>query len=147
MRTRRPWLVRRKARWRGAGPPSRDSAETLKVEQARPSVTMSGPRLLLSGQPMNDRRAASPAPETDAKDWGEVEEATELLHEERFPEALYALRDIIKANPRNPYAYYYLGVALFETAEPEPARDAYRAAIRIAPDYLGARVALSHVLR
>jgi len=83
----------------------------------------------------------------DAIAWGEVEEATELLHEERFQEALYLLRDVIKANPKNPYAYHFLGVALFETAQLDAARDAYRAAIRLAPGYLGARVALSHVLR
>src|SRR5690242_15195021 len=69
------------------------------------------------------------------------------MHEERFQEALYALRDAIKANPKNAYAYYFLGVALFETAQAEPARDAYRAAIKLSPDYLGARVSLSHVLR
>ena len=84
---------------------------------------------------------------TDARDWAEVEEASELLHEERFQDALYLLRDIIKTNPRNPYAYHFLGVALFETAQLEAARDAYRAAVRLSPEYLGARVALAHVLR
>jgi tetratricopeptide (TPR) repeat protein len=93
---------------------------------------------------MNDQK---PPTDADAAHWSEVEEATELLHEERFQDALYALRDVIKKNPKNPYAYHYLGVALFETAQPEPARDAYRAAVRLAPDYVGARVALSHVLR
>src|SRR5262249_27409700 len=91
-------------------------------------------------------RESDRAPE-DARHWAEVEEATELLHEERFQDALYLLRDVIKANPKNPYAYYFLGIALFETAQPEAARDAYRAAVRLSPDYLGARVALSHVLR
>jgi tetratricopeptide (TPR) repeat protein len=83
----------------------------------------------------------------EAAHWTEVEEAVELLHDERFQDALYVLRDVIRANPKNPYAYYFLGVALFETAQAEPARDAYRAAVRLAPNYLGARVALSHVLR
>jgi tetratricopeptide (TPR) repeat protein len=86
-------------------------------------------------------------PSEDATHWEEVEEATELLHDERYQDALYALRDVIKKSPQNPYAYHYLGVALFETAQMEPARDAYRAAIRLAPDFLGARIALSHVLR
>ena len=57
------------------------------------------------------------------------------------------LRDIIKSDPTNPYAFYFLGVALFETAQIDAARDAYRAALRVSPEYLGARVALSHVLR
>lgn len=90
------------------------------------------------------------APPEGAKDhahWDAVEEATEMLHEERFHEALLFLRDVIKADPQNPYAYYFLGVALFETGEIEAARDAYRACLKVAPEHLGARVSLSHVLR
>ncbi len=85
--------------------------------------------------------------EDDKAYWDAVEEATELLNEERFHEALVALRAIIKNAPQNPYAYHFLGVALYEVGELEPARDAYRAALRLAPTHLGARVALSHVLR
>jgi tetratricopeptide (TPR) repeat protein len=87
------------------------------------------------------------APDLDVAHWSAVEEATELLHEERYPEALYLLRDVIKADRANPYAYYFLGIALFETAQLEAARDAYRAAVKLAPTYLGARISLSHVLR
>src|SRR5580693_10590345 len=86
----------------------------------------------------------------DAKegaDWDAVEEATELLHEECFREAMIELRRILQANPKNPYAYYFLGVAMFEIGELEPARDAYLACLKLAPSYLGARVALCHVLR
>ena len=83
----------------------------------------------------------------DAQRWDAVEEATELLHEERFREALVALREAIKKDPANPYAYYFLGVGLFEVGEIEPSRDAYRATLKLAPTHLGARVALTHVLR
>lgn len=83
----------------------------------------------------------------NAAHWDAVEEATELLQEERYRDALLALRDVIKADPTNPYAFHYLGIALFETGELEAARDAYRAALRLAPKHLGARVALTHVLR
>ena len=83
----------------------------------------------------------------DAAWWDEVEEATELLHEERFNDALLALRAVAIKNPRNPYAYYFLGIALFEVGEMEPARDAYRACLHVAPKHLGARVALTHILR
>jgi tetratricopeptide (TPR) repeat protein len=85
-------------------------------------------------------------PEEGAR-WDAVEEATELLHEERYQEAMLFLKRVLEADPRNPYAYHYLGVALYELGELEPARDAYRAAIRLSPDFLGARVHLSHVLR
>ncbi len=89
-----------------------------------------------------------PISENDDKAyWDAVEEATELLNEERFHEALVMLREIIKATPSNPYAYYFLGIGLYEVGELEPARDAYRAVLRLAPNHLGARVALSHVLR
>jgi tetratricopeptide (TPR) repeat protein len=95
----------------------------------------------------DSKAEADAATRANAREWEEVEEAVELLHDERFQDALYALRDVIKQNPKNAYAYYFLGVALFETAQAEPARDAYRAAIKLAPEYLGARVSLSHVLR
>jgi tetratricopeptide (TPR) repeat protein len=83
----------------------------------------------------------------DAAHWTAAEDACELLLEERFEEGLRALRDVIKADPTNPYAYHYAGVAMYELRQLEPARDAYRAALRNAPDYVAARVALSHVLR
>lgn len=79
--------------------------------------------------------------------WDAVEEATELLHEERFREALVMLRDIAARTPKNPYAYYFMGIGLFEIGELEASRDAYRACLKVSPDHLGARVALSHVLR
>ena len=44
-----------------------------------------------------------------------------MLHEERFHEALAALRDVVKQDPKNPYAYYFLGVGLYEVGELEAA--------------------------
>jgi len=93
---------------------------------------------------------ALPEDERAARDhahWDAVEEATEMLHAEAFAEALVELRAVIQRDPTNPYAYHYLGVALFEMGEVEAARDAYRACLRVAPEHLGARVALAHVLR
>lgn len=87
------------------------------------------------------------AMDRDAAHWEAVEEATELLHEERFHEALKVLREILEKDPTNPYAFFFLGQALYEVGEIEPSRDAYRAAVRLAPKHLGARVALCHVLR
>jgi tetratricopeptide (TPR) repeat protein len=83
----------------------------------------------------------------DAARWEAVEEATELLQERRFADALLALRDVLARDKTNAYAFNYLGVTLFETGRLDEARDAFRAAVTLAPDYLGARVALSHVLR
>jgi Flp pilus assembly protein TadD len=83
----------------------------------------------------------------DAAHWAEVEEAVELIHDQQVVEAILALRAVIKSSPKNPYAYHWLGIALFESSELEAARDAYRAALALSPTYLGARVHLSHVLR
>jgi tetratricopeptide (TPR) repeat protein len=83
----------------------------------------------------------------DHAHWDAVEEAAELLNDQRFHEALVALRDVIKRDSANPYAYYFLGMALYESGELEAARDAYRACLKVAPKHLGARVALCHVLR
>jgi Tfp pilus assembly protein PilF len=87
------------------------------------------------------------AEQDDARRWSAVEEATELLHEERFHEAMVELRDVLKHDRRNAYAYYFLGIAFFEVGEIESARDAYAACLKLAPGHLGARVALAHVLR
>lgn len=83
----------------------------------------------------------------DAAHWDAVEEASELLHQERYQEAVLELKKILEADARNPYAYHFLGIALFELGRGEAARDAQRACLKIAPKHLGARVALCHVLR
>jgi tetratricopeptide (TPR) repeat protein len=83
----------------------------------------------------------------DAAHWEAVEEAVELLHEERFREALEVLRELAKADPKNPYAFFFMGQGLYEVGEMEPARDAYRACLALAPAHLGSRIALCHVLR
>jgi Flp pilus assembly protein TadD len=83
----------------------------------------------------------------DRAHWDAVEDATELLHEERYHDAMVVLREVLARDANNPYAFYFLGVAFFEIGELEPARDAYRACLKLAPKHLGARVALCHVLR
>ncbi len=83
----------------------------------------------------------------DAAHWEAVEEASELLHEERFREALELLREIVKKDPQNAYAFFFMGQALYEVGEMEPSRDAYRAALTLAPTHLGARIAIAHVER
>jgi Flp pilus assembly protein TadD len=93
------------------------------------------------------REAPEPVDPIDAQHWAEVEDAVELIHDEQLEPAILALRDVVSANPRNPYGFYWLGIALFEASQLEAARDAYRAALALAPRYLGARIHLSHVLR
>jgi tetratricopeptide (TPR) repeat protein len=83
----------------------------------------------------------------DAANWDATEEARELLHEERFKEALADLRNLLKESPENGYAFFFAGTALYEIGELEAARDAYRACLAKMPRHLGARVASSHTLR
>jgi tetratricopeptide (TPR) repeat protein len=96
---------------------------------------------------MDDRGPIDKTDAEDAKRWDAVEEAVELTMEERFKEALAFLRAVLEKDPKNAYAYHWVGVAMYESGELEPARDAYRAAVTLAPKYAGARIALSHVLR
>jgi tetratricopeptide (TPR) repeat protein len=95
------------------------------------------------------RSLARPA-DDDARNkqqWEAVEEVVELLHEERFHDALVELRLRASADSTNPYVFYFLGVALYEVGELAPSRDAYSACLRIAPLHLGARIAIAHVER
>lgn len=88
-----------------------------------------------------------PGDALDGAQWDAVEEATELIQEGQFQNALYVLREVVRADGRNPYAFYFMGVALYELGQLEPARDAYRAAVVLAPSYVGARGSLAQVLR
>src|SRR5688572_6057482 len=83
----------------------------------------------------------------DERRWEAVEEATELLVDRQWEPALELLRDVIKTDPMNPYAYHYVGTALYELGKIEPAKDAFEAAVKLAPEYRGARIGLAHVLR
>lgn len=83
----------------------------------------------------------------DARRWEAVEEATELMLDGNHPAALEHLKRAILDDPRNGYAYHYTGVALAELGKDEAARDAFEAAIKVAPGYLAARIGLAHALR
>lgn len=83
----------------------------------------------------------------DEAHWSAVEEVAELLQEGQYPQALFLLRDLVKEHPKNPYIYNFMGIALYELGRLEEARDAFRAAVRLAPRYVGARGSLAQVLR
>ncbi len=83
----------------------------------------------------------------DGARWDAVEEATELLVEGEHQRVLEVLKDVIAQDAGNAYAYHYLGTALFELERYDAARDAFRAAVLVSNEYLGARVGLVHALR
>jgi len=89
----------------------------------------------------------TPEEEQDRARWEAVEEIAELLQESQYQQALYLVRDAAKKDPGNPYIFYFMGVALYELSMLEPARDAFRAAVKLSPRYIGARGALAQVLR
>jgi tetratricopeptide (TPR) repeat protein len=84
---------------------------------------------------------------TDEERWEAIEEATELLIDKSYQPALEHLKRVIEADPGNAYAFYYTGVAMDELGRREAARDAFQAAVTVAPSYLAARVGLAHALR
>ena len=84
---------------------------------------------------------------SDGDLWAAVDDAAELIRDHELEAALTSLRDVLAKNPANYYAFHFLGIALFEARNFAAARDAYQAAVRLAPQFLGARVHLVHVLR
>ncbi len=91
--------------------------------------------------------AVTPEDQLDGAHWDSVEEVAELIQEGQYQQALYLLRDKARSDPRNPYIYYFMGVSLYEIGRLEEARDAFRAAVRLEPRYVGARGSLAQVLR
>ncbi|MCS6900726.1 MAG: tetratricopeptide repeat protein [Myxococcales bacterium] len=91
--------------------------------------------------------ALTPEEQLDRAHWEAVEEVAEVLQEGQFHQALYLLRDVVRVDRKNPYVYYFMGIAFYELGQLEEARDAFRAAVKIAPGYIGARGSLAQVLR
>src|SRR5690606_15772737 len=77
----------------------------------------------------------------------DAEEGAELLREGHLDEAIAELERVIRDDPDNEYAYFFLGGAHFERGSFERAMKAYLLAIERAPDYVGAMVGLGHALR
>jgi Flp pilus assembly protein TadD len=96
---------------------------------------------------MGSKRAPESRDERDARQWDAIGEASELLVEKNYEAALLELKRITLDDPNNAYAYNLLGTAFWELRQLEAARDAYRAAVLLAPSFLGARTALAQTLR
>ena len=61
--------------------------------------------------------------------------------------AVQVLTELIVADPRNEYAYFYLGCAYYELEEYAKALKAYVKALELVPGYLGAMINAGHTLR
>jgi tetratricopeptide (TPR) repeat protein len=76
----------------------------------------------------------------DRAHWDSAEEGAELVGEGEYEAAIAALGQVVRREPDNPYALFFLGAALFETGEPQRALKAYLEALKHRPEYLGALI-------
>ena len=83
----------------------------------------------------------------DGEKWDAAQEGAELIAEGEIDAAISELEGVIDRDPKNEYAYYFLGAAHFEKGAFDKAMKASVKALEIAPQYLGALVQLGHSLR
>jgi DNA-binding response OmpR family regulator len=88
---------------------------------------------------------AAPASETEPLHEPHVARGKELLAEGRIPEAVAALSEAVRVNPRSPDAQFHLGRALRAAGEPFAAMTALERAAEAAPKNLPALRALATV--
>ncbi len=79
--------------------------------------------------------------------WDAAQEGAELLRDGEREAAIAALEQVIEEDPRNEYAYFFLGSAHFDKGNFDKAMKASLKALELAPEYLGAMVQLGHSLR
>jgi len=83
---------------------------------------------------------------TDEARWDAAQEGAELVREGELGAAVVELKARISEDSDNPYAYFFLGAALFEQGELLPALKAYLHCVELSPEYLGALVAVGRTL-
>lgn len=84
---------------------------------------------------------------TDEQHWDSAQEGAELILDGQLDEAIALLDALAAAEPDNPYAYGFLGNALFEQGSYVRALRSYLTALELAPEYLGAMVGIGQSLR
>jgi tetratricopeptide (TPR) repeat protein len=84
--------------------------------------------------------------EADAH-WESAEDAAELLREGQHEQAVTVLSELLTREPRNEYAFFFLGAAYYELEQYDRALKCYVEALTIAPGYVGAMVSAGHTLR
>ena len=71
----------------------------------------------------------------------------ELLHDGRLDEAIDELLRVAREDPKNEYAFHFLGHAYFEKEAYREALKAYVEALSLAPEYVGAMIGAGQTLR
>jgi tetratricopeptide (TPR) repeat protein len=85
--------------------------------------------------------------ETREEHWDAAQEGAELVSEGEYASAVSVLGELLRAQPDNEYAYYYLGCAHYELEQFDKALKCYVKALELVPTYLGAMVHAGHTLR
>ena len=85
--------------------------------------------------------------DVQAARWEAVEEGMELLNDGEADRAIDELLRVAREDPRNEYAYHFLGHAYFEKQAYREALKSYVEALNLAPDYVGAMVGAGQALR
>lgn len=79
--------------------------------------------------------------------WEAAEEGMELLHSGEIDRAIDELLRVVREDPDNEYASYFLGHAYFEKEAYPEALKCYVEALRVAPQYVGAMIGAGQALR
>jgi cytochrome c-type biogenesis protein CcmH/NrfG len=84
---------------------------------------------------------------SDEKAWDAAQEGAELLAEGEPERAVQMLEALLLREPKNEYAYFFLGAARYELGDHGKALRGYVSALEIVPEYVGAMVGAGHTLR
>ena len=93
---------------------------------------------------MTEERAVNDA---QIERWEAAEEGMELLHSGETDQAIDELLRVARNDPKNEYAFHFLGHAYFEKEAYPEALKSYVEALKLAPDYFGAMLGAGQTLR
>jgi cytochrome c-type biogenesis protein CcmH/NrfG len=79
--------------------------------------------------------------------WDAAQEGADLIAEHEPQRAVEVLEQLIRRQPRNEHAYFFLGAAHYELGDHAKALRAYVTALELVPSYVGAMVNAGHTLR
>ena len=79
--------------------------------------------------------------------WDAAQEGAELIAEGEPDRARRVLEELVRDQPVNEYAYFFLGSAHYELGNHHKALAAYVKALELAPGYVGAMINAGHTLR
>jgi len=96
--------------------------------------------LLALGGLYSDARAQQPGPTA------ETALAIQLYQQGHNPEALKALKEVVKKHPKDALAWHYLGLSLVLKDDWKGARKAFEKAVALRPDFAASRANLANTL-